>query len=164
MVGPGEVDDDLQGETAEECAKHGPVSECLVFEVKRVKYSGKKTHVFVGQICTWPDTFALQLYSDMYDLLTRILSQQVARIVSFSIASFVSTTLPTLFTYFKVNDNSYPEEERVRTFVAFERQESAVKAYVAMNGRFFGGRQVQASFFDEEKFARKDLAPGKEEC
>lgn len=60
---------------------------------------------------------------------------------------------------YQVVDEAYPEEERVRTFVAFERQESAVKAYVAMNGRFFGGRQVQASFFDEDRFARRDLAP-----
>ncbi len=90
MVGPGEVDDDLQAETAEECSKHGPVVQCLIHEVK---------------------------------------------------------------------DPSVPEEERVRTFVAFERQESAVKAYVAMNGRFFGGRQVMASFFDEDRFAHKDLAP-----
>ena len=47
----------------------------------------------------------------------------------------------------------------MRIFVAFERQESAVKAYVAMNGRFFGGRRVQASFFDEDRFTRHDLGP-----
>ena len=33
MVGPGEVDEELEGETAEECAKHGPVSQCLIYEV-----------------------------------------------------------------------------------------------------------------------------------
>ncbi|KAJ1961295.1 hypothetical protein IWQ62_003918 [Dispira parvispora] len=33
MVGPGEVDDTLQEETAEECAKYGPVSHCLIYEV-----------------------------------------------------------------------------------------------------------------------------------
>lgn len=32
MVGPGEVDDDLQPETAAECTKFGPVAECLVYE------------------------------------------------------------------------------------------------------------------------------------
>lgn len=90
MVGPGEVDDELHVETKEECAKHGPVRECLIFEVQGTEL---------------------------------------------------------------------PEEERVRIFVAFEKQESAVKAYVAMNGRFFGGRQIQASFFDEERYAKRDLAP-----
>lgn len=28
-----------------------------------------------------------------------------------------------------------------------------------MNGRFFGGRKITASFYDEEKFDRNDLAP-----
>lgn len=90
MVGPGEVDDELHSETREECEKHGPVADCVIFEVQGA---------------------------------------------------------------------ALPEAERVRIFVAFAKQESAVKAYVAMNGRFFGGRQVQASFFDEERFAKRDLAP-----
>lgn len=73
---------------------------------------------------------------------------------------FLTHHMPTFISFSgQVIDEAYPEEERVRTFVAFDRQESAVKTYVAMNGRFFGGRQVQASFFDEDRFARKDLAP-----
>lgn len=28
-----------------------------------------------------------------------------------------------------------------------------------MNGRYFGGRKISASFFDEDKFDRNDLAP-----
>eukprot|EP00045_Choanoeca_perplexa_P002213 m.23456 g.23456 ORF g.23456 m.23456 type:complete len:398 (-) comp11385_c0_seq1:232-1425(-) len=35
LVGPGEVDADLQPETAEECRKYGPVVNCLVFECPR---------------------------------------------------------------------------------------------------------------------------------
>ena len=34
MVGPGEVDEDLQPETIEECSKYGEVASCLVYEVK----------------------------------------------------------------------------------------------------------------------------------
>lgn len=34
MVGPGEVDDMLQEETAEECSKYGKVERCLIFEVR----------------------------------------------------------------------------------------------------------------------------------
>lgn len=34
MVGPGEVDDSLQEETAAECEKFGPVVRCLIFEVQ----------------------------------------------------------------------------------------------------------------------------------
>jgi hypothetical protein len=32
-----------------------------------------------------------------------------------------------------------------------------------MNGRYFGGRQITASFYEEEKFDKKLLAPDKEE-
>jgi hypothetical protein len=28
-----------------------------------------------------------------------------------------------------------------------------------MNGRFFGGRQITANFFDETKFSKRELAP-----
>ena len=34
MVGPGEVDEDLQPEVTEECTKYGEVSNCLVYEVR----------------------------------------------------------------------------------------------------------------------------------
>ncbi|KAG0356529.1 hypothetical protein BG005_004527 [Podila minutissima] len=37
MVGPGEVDDSLQEETAAECEKFGPVVRCLIFEVQNGK-------------------------------------------------------------------------------------------------------------------------------
>ena len=56
-------------------------------------------------------------------------------------------------------DPTCPEQECVRTFVCFEKQESAVRAYREMNGRFFGGRQIVASFYEEGKFNRRDLAP-----
>mmetsp|Transcript_19864 Transcript_19864/g.28557 ORF Transcript_19864/g.28557 Transcript_19864/m.28557 type:complete len:496 (+) Transcript_19864:96-1583(+) len=59
----------------------------------------------------------------------------------------------------EVRDRSAPEEERVRTFVCFERQDSAVKAYRDLNGRYFGGRQISAVFYDEDKFNRRDLDP-----
>ena len=36
MVGPGEVDDDLEPETAEECSKYGKVVKCIIFEVKNL--------------------------------------------------------------------------------------------------------------------------------
>jgi len=36
MVGPGEVDDELESETAEECGKYGKVVKCLIFEVSLI--------------------------------------------------------------------------------------------------------------------------------
>merc|ERR1712224_571875 len=86
MVGPGEVDDDLEPETAEECTKYGKVIKCIIMEL--------------------PDVEA---------------------------------------------------EEAVRIFVEFERLESAIKAIVDLNGRFFGGRNVRACFYNLDRFRRLDL-------
>ena len=33
-----------------------------------------------------------------------------------------------------------------------------------LNGRFFGGRQISASFFPEERFLQGELAPDSAEC
>lgn len=86
MVGPGEVDDDLEPETKEECSKYGDVASCVIFEMPQL-----------------------------------------------------------------------PAEEAVRIFVEFKRVESAIKAVVDLNGRFFGGRTVKAGFFDFKRFKNLDL-------
>ncbi|KAI8079557.1 uncharacterized protein B0P05DRAFT_541076 [Gilbertella persicaria] len=94
MVGPGQVDDMLQQETAEECSKYGKVERCLIFEVPK------------GQTV---------------------------------------------------------DERAVRIFVKFMGIESAKRAVQDLNGRFFGGRVVSATFFDTSRFERLELAPTKEE-
>ncbi|XP_028144116.1 splicing factor 45 [Diabrotica virgifera virgifera] len=87
MVGPGEVDDDLEPEVKDECnTKYGPVASVIIHEIS--------------------------------------------------------------------SDNP---EECVRIFVEFLRIESAIKAVVDLNGRFFGGRQVKAAFYDTEKFDNLQL-------
>ncbi|KAL6839679.1 hypothetical protein ACP4OV_030618 [Aristida adscensionis] len=90
MVGPGEVDDELEDEVASECAKYGTVLRVLIFEITQT---------------------------------------------------------------------DFPADEAVRIFIQFERAEEATKAMIDLQGRFFGGRVVQASFFDEERFGRNELAP-----
>jgi splicing factor 45 len=45
-----------------------------------------------------------------------------------------------------------PSEEAVRIFVEFKRIESAIKAVVDLNGRYFGGRQVRAGFYSQDKY------------
>ncbi|PIN07330.1 mRNA splicing factor [Handroanthus impetiginosus] len=90
MVGPGEVDDDLEGEVAEECAKFGTVTRVLIFEI---------------------------------------------------------------------TEANFPHDEAVRIFVQFERAEQATKALIELEGRFFGGRVVHASFYDEDRFNNNELAP-----
>lgn len=81
MVGPGEVDEDLEPEVKDECnTKYGDVARVLIHEVTEAA-----------------------------------------------------------------------PEEAVRIFVEFKRIESAIKAVVDLNGRFFGGRQVKAGFYSSEK-------------
>ncbi|XP_029016296.1 splicing factor 45 [Betta splendens] len=86
MVGRGEVDEDLEGETKEECEKYGKVVKCVIFEI-----------------------------ADVLD------------------------------------------DEAVRIFLEFERVESAIKAVVDLNGRYFGGRVVKACFYNLDKFRILDL-------
>ncbi|XP_011701762.1 PREDICTED: splicing factor 45 isoform X2 [Wasmannia auropunctata] len=87
MVGPGEVDDDLEPEVKDECnTKYGDVARVIIHEVMEA-----------------------------------------------------------------------PPEEAVRIFVEFKRIESAIKAVVDLNGRFFGGRQVKAGFYSSEKLDNLQL-------
>uniref|UniRef100_A0A8C5MKU1 Splicing factor 45 n=1 Tax=Leptobrachium leishanense TaxID=445787 RepID=A0A8C5MKU1_9ANUR len=86
MVGAGEVDEDLEAETKEECEKYGKVAKCVIFEIP-----------------------------------------------------------------------GSPDEDAVRIFLEFERVESAIKAVVDLNGRYFGGRIVKASFYNLDKFRTLDL-------
>ncbi|KTF94827.1 hypothetical protein cypCar_00014146 [Cyprinus carpio] len=86
MVGRGEVDEDLEAETKEECEKYGKVIKCVIFEIAGVS-----------------------------------------------------------------------DEEAVRIFLEFERVESAIKAVVDLNGRYFGGRVVKACFYNLDRFRVLDL-------
>ncbi|XP_068128733.1 splicing factor 45 isoform X2 [Hyperolius riggenbachi] len=86
MVGAGEVDEDLEAETKEECEKYGKVGKCVIFEIPGA-----------------------------------------------------------------------PDEDAVRIFLEFERVESAIKAVVDLNGRYFGGRIVKACFYNLDKFRTLDL-------
>ncbi|XP_070854541.1 splicing factor 45 isoform X2 [Drosophila suzukii] len=82
MVGPGDVDEELEPEVKDECnTKYGEVSSVIIHEMFR--------------------------------------------------------TVP---------------EDAIKIFVEFRRIESAIKAVVDLNGRFFGGRQVRAGFYNYDKF------------
>lgn len=60
---------------------------------------------------------------------------------------------------YEVKDPECPDEEVVRTFVHFERQDSAIIAFRDLNGRYFGGRKIEVRFFNVEKFNNRELAP-----
>lgn len=50
MVGPGEVDDDLEGETSGECERFGPVRRCLIFEIKVTRKKSESNETFAHKI------------------------------------------------------------------------------------------------------------------
>ena len=54
-------------------------------------------------------------------------------------------------------------EEAVRIFVQFSKQAAAMKAYIDLDGRYFGGRNVWVAFFPESDFEREALAPSDRE-
>jgi len=86
MVGPGEVDDDLEPEVKDECqTKYGPVNNVTIYQM--------------------PDM----------------------------------------------------DEDAIRIFVEFEHEDSAEKALLDLNNRFFGGRQVKACFYDYSKYNNLEL-------
>jgi splicing factor 45 len=60
---------------------------------------------------------------------------------------------------FEITQPNFPAEEAVRIFIQFERAEEATKAMIHLQGRYFGGCAVQATFFDEERFGKSELAP-----
>ena len=54
-------------------------------------------------------------------------------------------------------------EEAVRIFVQFSKQAAAMKAYIDLDGRYFGGRNVWVCFFAESEFEREALAQSSRE-
>lgn len=50
------------------------------------------------------------------------------------------------------------QDEAVRIFLEFKTLPSAIKALTDLNGRFFGGRVVKATFYNLDKFKRLELA------
>ena len=49
------------------------------------------------------------------------------------------------------------DEEAVRIFLEFSNSAQAIKAVVDLNGRYFGGRPIQASFYPLDEYNHKKL-------
>ncbi|KFM23892.1 DNA-damage-repair/toleration protein DRT111, chloroplastic [Auxenochlorella protothecoides] len=64
---------------------------------------------------------------------------------------------------FEVTEPGFPVEEAVRIFIQFSSAGEATQAMLDLNGRFFAGRVVAATFYDETRFGASDLAPSQEE-
>uniref|UniRef100_A0A2K5DJT6 RNA recognition motif domain-containing protein n=1 Tax=Aotus nancymaae TaxID=37293 RepID=A0A2K5DJT6_AOTNA len=50
MVGAGEVDEDLEVETKEECEKYGKVGKCVIFEIPGAPDDGAVRMYFGGRV------------------------------------------------------------------------------------------------------------------
>lgn len=50
-----------------------------------------------------------------------------------------------------------PDDQAVRIFVEFSRVESAIKAIIDLNGRYFGGRVVKGVFYNLDQFKKMEL-------
>ena len=55
------------------------------------------------------------------------------------------------------NGNREVEEERVRVFVLFTSELSALRGVNGLDGRLFGGRKIKARFYDADKFEAGDF-------
>mmetsp|Transcript_61153 Transcript_61153/g.136221 ORF Transcript_61153/g.136221 Transcript_61153/m.136221 type:complete len:210 (-) Transcript_61153:447-1076(-) len=66
-------------------------------------------------------------------------------------------------TIFEVGGPGTPAEEAVRIFVKFGKQAAAMKAYIDLDGRYFGGRNVWVCFYAEADFEADKLAPSSTE-
>lgn len=113
MVGPGEIDDELEDEVKSECSeKYGPVKKCVVYELTGKPASEESVRIFVQFM----------------------IPEDAAK--GKTISERCSPALPAL--------------EYVLVTNAFA-------ALAGLHGRFFGGRQVKAAYYDESKFGQMDL-------
>jgi len=136
MVAPGEVDESLEDEIAEELSKFGQVVRVLIFEVTEPDFPAHQAvrswgGARVGATARSEDTANA---GPVVTLRRRVACVQLS-------ACGV----------------------QVRIFVELDRVESATKAVISLQGRFFGGKTTSASFFSEDRFLRRDLAPLPEE-
>ena len=114
MVGPGEVDDDLEPEIQEECnTKYGDVQKVVIFEIPNAE----------------PEK-AVRIFTEFKRVESAIKGKNP-------------------FIWFN-NFNIFCDFIYLLLFF--------FSAVVDLNGRFFGGREVQASFYDVEKFKNLNLA------
>lgn len=93
MVGRGEVDEDLEGETKEECEKYGKVVKCVIFEVRRInldrvrlkwlkKKKGNKQGYSPSQIAEVTDDEAVRIFLEFERVESAIKGQSSPAVFS----------------------------------------------------------------------------------
>ncbi|RLN80574.1 hypothetical protein BBJ28_00000173 [Nothophytophthora sp. Chile5] len=121
MVGPGEVDDELQEEVKGECAeKYGPVTKCVIYEVTGRVAPEEAVRIFVQFEREEGAGKGRGAWAVVFDMSVL----------------YALGRLPLYSQLYENVDNA---------------------ALAGLSGRFFGGRKVKATLYDEAKFERMDL-------
>ncbi|CAK0798125.1 unnamed protein product [Prorocentrum cordatum] len=179
MVGPGEVDEDLEGETAEECAKYGKLVKCTVREAP-----GAPDHEAVRIFLEFAKVqSASKAYSDLngrffggrsvkarfYDeeryargdferrgpTRTLLLSNLVGREdvdedLQWETAEAAARYGRVLRCTVQVVSDAAQEAEAVQAFVEFEATSDAARALAELGGRTVGGRgELRARYVED---------------
>lgn len=182
MVGPGEVDSDLEQETAEEAGKYGLLKSCTVKES-----IGAPDHEAVRIFLEYTKTdHASKAYADMngryfggravkarfYDEeryaqgdLERRAPSRVLLVTNLVGAEEVDADFQDetaeeackfgMLRRCIVKVDGLPSDEAVQVFLEYERAEDATNALAHLNGRLYGDRTVKAKYFDE-RMLQKD--------
>lgn len=122
MVGPGEVDDDLQPETAEECGRYGAVANVMIYELPEAT-EDEAVRIFVEFESVEAASRGERIWLHVQEI-----------VVCVSVVVKLVVTL------------------------AYMLSSSLFAAIVDLNGRFFGGRIVKATFYDLDRFINLELA------
>jgi len=152
MVGPGEVDADLQPETAEECSKFGQVKNCVIYECPKN---------------TMPDTEAVRIFIEFINISS---AKKGGRcLISVHAPSLPHTSFlplpPCAHVWFVSNpclarlrqnpvEHTSPSLGVIGRIRSTQSQPAAIEllfcvctAIASLDGRFFGGRNVRAKFY-----------------
>lgn len=177
LVGAGEVDEDIEEETSEECAKYGKLVKCVVRECKgapdkeavriflefeKVEAASKAYKDMNGRYFGGKVVKARFYDEEKYEkgelerrvptpilLLSNLVdTEDVDDDLEAETAAEASQFGAVKRCAVRLNLDA-PDSEAVRVFVEFERSEDAAKALSAVNGRSFGGREIKARFFEE---------------
>ena len=151
MVGPGEVDDELEVEVKEECAKYGDVVGA------KVKWVLPGPRLELGTFCLAFDRLTGWAMSNFYRC-TKFRALLKARPCEYL------SNLPALIMQSKVNSENWllslrfePALSGSMINVSPDCATSKHLARVAMNDRYFGGRTVKGRFYNLERYRQSKL-------
>ena len=184
MVGPGDVDEGLEDEVAEEISKFGDVLRVLIFEVDDKSVPASQAVCCVHCVMT----FLMQRVqvSTCAARLDGVCSPSCMVQAVHGLALVAAKRAQTIIPHRCMNAcEEAPDAKhagtrkyallamkhaiatlnaaQVRIFVELERLEAATKAVVGLHGRYFDQKAISATFFDEDRFEAMDLAPQPEE-